>query len=151
MLRLQPFRDELPIPDLVHPLAGDARGGYLAIAARAMQVKLHAALPAASVWSYRLDEGTVVRRGAGTLYLGPTVEVQRADVVTVDWKNAIPVAATLPYRVSIRWSGPAVRGSRTAGEISSAKRDKAGRRGTALPDVVLQTSQGRSSPRRAGL
>jgi FtsP/CotA-like multicopper oxidase with cupredoxin domain len=98
MQRLRPFQDELPIPDMIHPIPGP-NGGHVAIAARAVRVRFHGALPAATAWCYRLDEGTVASRGHGTSYLGPTVEVQRAERMTVEWRNDIPAGATLPYEV----------------------------------------------------
>lgn len=99
MPRLKPFQDELPIPDVVHPIV-DSRRRYLTIAARAaVRMRLHEALPAATTWSYRLDEGTVARRGRGETYLGPTMEVQRGDRITIAWKNDIPAGVPLPYEV----------------------------------------------------
>lgn len=91
---LNPFRDELPVPDTVAPAKG-----ALALAAHAQKVKLHKDLPGAHVWAYRLEHGKVVRKGSGASYLGPTVVVERAETVSVAWRNAIPEAATLPFEV----------------------------------------------------
>lgn len=41
----------------------------------------------------------MARTGRGETYLGPTMEVQRGDRITVAWKNDIPAGVTLPYEV----------------------------------------------------
>jgi FtsP/CotA-like multicopper oxidase with cupredoxin domain len=100
MPRLTPFQDELPVPDVVHPHAGPPHAGRnLAIAARPEKVKLHHDLPPTDVWCYRLEHGHVAHPGRGASYLGPSVEVQRGEPVTVAWKNEIPAAHTLPFEV----------------------------------------------------
>jgi len=100
MDKLKPFQDDLPIPDVVRPVPGVPSAHFLAIAARAEQVKLHHDLPApAHVWCYRLEHGEVVRKGTGATYLGPTVEVNKNEAVTVAWKNEIPDAHRLPFEV----------------------------------------------------
>lgn len=99
---LTPFQDDLPIPPVVRPFGGTP-GHHLTIKARPRSIQLHAQLPPASVWSYRLSEGTVVRYGSGATFLGPTVVVNRGEVVQTRWENLIlPTAAqpaTLPYEV----------------------------------------------------
>jgi spore coat protein A len=99
MPRLTPFRDELPIPDTVHPAHGIAGHHHLSIAARAEQVRLHRDLPLTEAWCYRLEHGRVAQQGRGSSYLGPTVEVQRGETVTVAWINGIPASHTLPFEV----------------------------------------------------
>ena len=50
-------------------------------------------------WCYRLEHGRVAQQGRGSSYLGPTVEVQRGETVTVAWINGIPASHTLPFEV----------------------------------------------------
>ena len=99
MPRLRPFQDELPIPDLVRPIPGALEGNHLSIAARSEQVKLHDDLPPTHVWCYRLKHGHVAHRGSGASYLGPSIEVQRDEAVTVAWRNEIPASHKLPFGV----------------------------------------------------
>src|SRR5690349_3850906 len=70
-------------------LGGAPTADHLAISALPISVKLHKDLPPTGVWSYRLEKGKVIRKGTGVSYLGPTIEVQRAQKVTVAWKNEI--------------------------------------------------------------
>jgi FtsP/CotA-like multicopper oxidase with cupredoxin domain len=64
------------------------------------KVKIHGDLPSlTSVWSYRMVHGEVVRHGSGKSYLGPTIEVERGEVVTVAWKNEIDDSHRLPFEV----------------------------------------------------
>lgn len=96
--RLEPFQDELPISETVRSVAGpvDRR---LAITARVTPTRFHAALPMATTWSYRLVEGNVARPGSGETYLGPTIEVQRGEEITITWTNGIADDATIPFDV----------------------------------------------------
>jgi spore coat protein A len=96
--RLEPFPDELPVPDTVRPVV-EPTEPHLVVAARATVVRRHSALPDATVWSYRREVGAVARRGTGRSYLGPTIEVERGQEVTVTWKNGIAAGATLPFEV----------------------------------------------------
>jgi spore coat protein A len=102
MARLKPFLDDLPIPELVSPQTGSP-DKKIAMAANSVKMKLHKDLPKTEVWSYRLDQGAVVRSGTGVTYLGPTIEIRRADKVRVAWKNKITAASAnggkLPYEV----------------------------------------------------
>lgn len=98
MPKLKAFQDELPVPDVVHPISGPTPH-HLSIVARPEKVKLHHDLPAGDVWCYRLEHGHVAREGRGTCYLGPTVEVQRGSSVTVAWRNGISKAHKLPFEV----------------------------------------------------
>jgi len=40
-----------------------------------------------------------VHHGHGTSYLGPSIEVQRGEAVTVAWKNEISASHKLPFEV----------------------------------------------------
>jgi len=103
MPNLIPFLDDLPIPPVVKPFGGVFTEKHLAIKAKVKIVQLHQDLPATQVWSYRLSEGTVVRFGSGVSYLGPTVVVNKDDVVRVRWENKIQTAdgspSKLPFNV----------------------------------------------------
>lgn len=99
MKKLEPFLDDLPIPPVVKPFGGMFTPRHLAMKAKIKNVKLHQELPPTKVWSYRLDEGTVVRPGSGNSYLGPTVVVNRGNLVEVRWQNRIDPSETLPYEV----------------------------------------------------
>lgn len=95
---LEPFRDELPIPDTVH---ATERGGRrrVVITAQVASVRLHATLPPTTTWSYRLTDGELARAGRGATYLGPTIEVARGEEISVTWTNGIDAGATLPFEV----------------------------------------------------
>ncbi len=100
MLNLTPFKDKLPIPDTVSPVDGDGSTRYLDITARPKSVQLHSDLPASTpVWSYECTKGQVVQAGSGNTFLGPSIQVRRAEEVTVNWKNEIPADSVLPYEV----------------------------------------------------
>jgi spore coat protein A len=103
MPNLIPFLDDLPIPPVAKPFGGLVAEKHLAIKAKVKTVQLHQDLPATQVWSYRLSEGTVVRFGSGVSYLGPTVVVNKDDVVRVRWENKIQtadgLARKLPFNV----------------------------------------------------
>ncbi len=103
MPNLKPFQDLLPIPDVVAPVGTVSKEQRLTIKAKVKQVKLHKNLPDTEVWSYRLSEGTIARQGAGSSFLGPTIEVNHRDIVKVRWANKIKASgntpAKLPYEV----------------------------------------------------
>jgi spore coat protein A len=103
MPNLEPFQDFLPIPDIVEPAENIATGQHLTFKAKVQHVKLHKDLPATEVWSYLLADGTVLRHGNGSSFLGPTVVVDKGNIVKVRWANKIKTAdytpAKLPYEV----------------------------------------------------
>ncbi|MEQ1636070.1 MAG: multicopper oxidase domain-containing protein [Methylococcales bacterium] len=99
MFNLNPFKDDLPVPDVVKPLKHDHKPRCLVIKAVVEQVKLHQDLPETEVWSYRLKQGKVIKYGSGSSYLGPTVEVNKGDLVNVCWENEINESSSLPYEV----------------------------------------------------
>ncbi|XGV99587.1 MAG: multicopper oxidase family protein [Leptolyngbya sp. BL-A-14] len=100
MLQLKPFQDELPLPETVCPVDADRDAGFLEITAQRKFIQLHADLPAPTpVWSYQCTKGRTIQSGTGETFLGPSIEVKRADTVTVAWKNEIPAGTTLPYEV----------------------------------------------------
>jgi o-aminophenol oxidase len=77
--------------------------GRLSIRAQIASLKLHADLPPTKLWCYRLDHGKRTHSGSGNTYLGPTVVVNRGDLVATTWGNKIiPSAgetAKLPFEV----------------------------------------------------
>jgi o-aminophenol oxidase len=81
---LAPFADELPLP---RRLIASAQGGRLTVPIRTATHRFHRDLPESRIWGF-----------AGT-YPGPTIEVERAEAVTVEWLNelssALPVTDTL--------------------------------------------------------
>jgi FtsP/CotA-like multicopper oxidase with cupredoxin domain len=95
---LDPFKNDLPIPDVIHP-TGSGAIKNLRIAARVASVQLHADLPPTSVWRYERVGGTVAQAGLGITYLGPTVEVERGLKVQVEWKNQLQSTDFLPFQV----------------------------------------------------
>jgi spore coat protein A len=99
MSQLTPFLDDLPIPPVVKPFGGIFGALHLAMKAKVKYTQLHSDLPPTKVWSYRLDAGTFVNFGSGSTYLGPTVVVNRDELVKVRWQNKIPENQTLPYDV----------------------------------------------------
>ena len=81
---LTPFVDALPLPSR---LLATEHDGRLTVRIRAGEHRFHRDLPASSVWGF---EGAVP---------GPTIEAERGQPVTVDWRNelegAFPVSDTV--------------------------------------------------------
>jgi FtsP/CotA-like multicopper oxidase with cupredoxin domain len=81
---LAPFVDPLPIPSRLIAAQHD---GQLTVHIRAGQDRFHRDLPISSIWGF---EGTVP---------GPTIEAERGQPVTVEWRNelqgAFPVLDTV--------------------------------------------------------
>jgi FtsP/CotA-like multicopper oxidase with cupredoxin domain len=80
---LAPFADALPVPQR---LVAARQNGRLSVPIRAGAHRFHRDLPESAVWGY---DGTVP---------GPTIEAERGQPVTVQWRNeldgALPVAVT---------------------------------------------------------
>ena len=81
---LVPFVDPLPLPRRI--LAGQG-GGELTVRIRAAEHRFHRDLPESRVWGF---DGAVP---------GPTIETERGQPVTVDWRNELD--ASLPVVVTI--------------------------------------------------
>jgi o-aminophenol oxidase len=81
---LVPFVDRLPVPSRLLAAEHDGR---LTVSIRAGAHRFHRDLPASRIWGY---EGTVP---------GPTIEAERAQPVTVEWRNEL--AEPLPVVVTI--------------------------------------------------
>ncbi len=81
---IAPFVDPLPIPSRL--IAAD-HDGRLTVRIRAGEHRFHRDLPASSIWGF---EGTVP---------GPTIEAERGQPVTLEWRNelegAFPVIETV--------------------------------------------------------
>jgi spore coat protein A len=71
---LAPFVDALPVPRRL--IAGE-RDGRLTVRMRAAAHRFHRDLPESQIWGY---DGTVP---------GPTIEAQRGEPVTVEWRNEL--------------------------------------------------------------
>jgi o-aminophenol oxidase len=78
------FADALPVPRRL--LAGE-HGGRLTVRMRAATHRFHRDLPESAVWGY---DGLVP---------GPTIEAQRGEPVTVEWRNEIE--GPLPLAVTV--------------------------------------------------
>jgi FtsP/CotA-like multicopper oxidase with cupredoxin domain len=80
---LAPFADALPVP---RRLVAARQNGRLSVPIRAGAHRFHRDLPASSIWGY---DGMVP---------GPTIEAERGQPVTVQWRNeldgALPVVVT---------------------------------------------------------
>ena len=80
---LAPFADALPVP---RRLVAARQHGMLNVPIRAGAHRFHRDLPESAIWGY---DGTVP---------GPTIEAERCQPVTVQWRNeldgALPVAVT---------------------------------------------------------
>jgi len=81
---LEPFVDALPVPARLLAMEHDRR---LAVHLRAGTHRFHRDLPASGIWGY---EGTVP---------GPTIEAERGQPVTVEWKNELE--GPLPVSVTV--------------------------------------------------
>jgi o-aminophenol oxidase len=81
---LSPFVDALPVPRL---LCAADHGGRITVAMSAGRHRFHRDLPESTVWGYN---GTAP---------GPTIEAERGEPVTVEWRNELsgpfPVVATV--------------------------------------------------------
>jgi len=86
---LAPFVDSLPLQSR---LVAAEHDGRLTVAIRAGQHRFHRDLPASSIWGF-----------AGTVP-GPTIEAERGQPVTVEWRNelegAFPVTDTIAPRAT---------------------------------------------------
>jgi spore coat protein A len=86
---LAPFVDSLPLPSR---LVAAEHDGRLTVAIRAGQHRFHRDLPVSSIWGF-----------AGTVP-GPTIEAERGQPVTVEWRNelegAFPVTDTIAPRAT---------------------------------------------------
>src|SRR5467141_502706 len=84
---LAPFVDRLPLPSRL-PTA--ERDGQLTVRMRAATHQFHRDLPSSSIWGF---EGTVP---------GPTIETERGQPVTIEWRNELqgpfPVVDTMAPR-----------------------------------------------------
>src|SRR6185437_3529408 len=84
---LAPFVDPLPIPSRRLVAEHDGR---LTVPIRAGEHRFHRDLPASSIWGF---EGTVP---------GPTIDAERGQPVTVEWRNELegpfPVVDTVAPR-----------------------------------------------------
>jgi len=80
---LAPFADALPVPQR---LVAARQNGRLSVPIRAGTHRFHRDLPESAIWGY---DGTVP---------GPTIEAERGQPVTVEWRNeldrALPVVVT---------------------------------------------------------
>jgi spore coat protein A len=81
---LAAFVDALPVP---RRLIARERGGRLTVGIRGGAHRFHRDLPESRIWGY---DGTVP---------GPTIEVERGQPVTVEWRNELD--GRLPVRVTI--------------------------------------------------
>jgi o-aminophenol oxidase len=81
---LMPFVDRLPVPSRLLAAEHDGR---LTVSIRAGAHRFHRDLPASRIWGY---EGAVP---------GPTIEAEREQPVTVEWRNEL--AEPLPVVVTI--------------------------------------------------
>ena len=81
---LAPFADALPVP---RRLVAARQNGRLSVPIRAGAHRFHRDLPESAIWGY---DGTVP---------GPTIEAERGQPVTVQWRNELdgdlPVAVTI--------------------------------------------------------
>ena len=81
---LAPFVDQLPVPSR---LLASEHDGRLTVRIRTGEHRFHRDLPASSIWGF---EGRVP---------GPTIEAERRQPVTVEWRNelegAFPVSVTV--------------------------------------------------------
>jgi FtsP/CotA-like multicopper oxidase with cupredoxin domain len=84
---LAPFADVLPVPQR---LVATEQNGELSVPIRAGAHRFHRDLPESAIWGY---DGTVP---------GPTIEAERGQPVTVQWRNeldgALPVVVTTAPR-----------------------------------------------------
>jgi FtsP/CotA-like multicopper oxidase with cupredoxin domain len=86
---LAPFVDSLPVPKR---LLAARQDGRLSVPIRAGAHRFHRDLPESAIWGY---DGTVP---------GPTIEAERGQPVTVEWRNeldgALPVVVTIAPRAA---------------------------------------------------
>src|SRR5499427_110206 len=81
---LAPFADALPVPQR---LVATRQNGRLSVPIRAGAHRFHRDLPESAIWGY---DGTVP---------GPTIEAERGQPVTVEWRNQL--VGPLPVVVTI--------------------------------------------------
>jgi FtsP/CotA-like multicopper oxidase with cupredoxin domain len=81
---LAPFVDRLPLPSR---LLASEHDGRLAVSIRAGEHQFHRDLPPSRIWGY------------GATVPGPTIEAERGQPVTVEWRNELD--SPLPLLVTI--------------------------------------------------
>ena len=83
---LAPYVDPLPIPPVIRPAKS---ANPLPIRMRAFQQKAHRDLPPTPLWGYNNS------------WPGPTIEVRRAQPLSVKWSNELPLRHFLPIDPTI--------------------------------------------------
>lgn len=83
-MTLTPFKDSLPIPQVIKPKRREKDYTYYKITMKSVLHQFHSDLPATPCWGY---EGEVP---------GPTIESRRGEVVKVKWVNELPSKHLLP-------------------------------------------------------
>jgi FtsP/CotA-like multicopper oxidase with cupredoxin domain len=90
---LTPFKDPLPVPQVLRPQQARDGPASLTIHLRATNQRLHSELPPTPVWGY---EGC---------FPGPTIEVRRGQRVRVEYINDLPAEAEFPVTAVLAPNG----------------------------------------------
>ena len=112
-VRLEPFVDSLPIPNVLRAAAEGSNSQHHRIMLSEFRQKVHRDLPATLVWGY---EGCTP---------GPTIEAIRGDTVTIDWLNRLPERHRLVIDPTLDGAGEGIPEVRTTvhlhgGHVSSS-------------------------------
>ncbi len=94
-MEIKKYVDRLPIPKVLSPKFRIKGASYYTVEMRQVKQKLHRDIPETTVWGY---EGT---------YPGPTIEVEKHELVLVTWLNNLPVDKhLLPVDITVHGAGP---------------------------------------------
>jgi len=91
---LSKFVDKLPIIKTLRPRGKMKGAPYYEIRMQQFKQKLHRDLPETTVWGF---EGS---------YPGPTIEVNKNELIKVKWMNDLPKKHLLPIDTTVHGAGP---------------------------------------------
>jgi spore coat protein A len=103
---LPSFVDALPVPPVLRP---SQPGGTIQIHMRPFRQKVHRDLPPTALWGYN------------NTWPGPTIEVRKAQPLTVKWINELPLKHFLPIDPTIHGSEENVPQVRTVVHVHGAQ------------------------------
>jgi len=78
-VRLEPFVDPLPVPEVIQPRPDQSGVAYCRVTIAEMRRKLHRDLPPTVLWGFNESSP------------GPVIEAEQGRPITVDWLNRLPL------------------------------------------------------------
>lgn len=114
-LELQPFVDELPLPERVRPAAPKRSGQphTLRVAMREVRGTVHRDVGSSRFWTYSA--------GTGNSVLAPLIEVRARQPVDIEWVNQLPAHHFLPVDHTLHGCGTDVPEVRAVVHVHGAR------------------------------